>query len=90
MSVLRFEVRPGAYFDSIVLLQLQRALAELPGVIDSGAVMATEVNRSLLASQGLLGDEAPEAGAEDLLVAIRADSAEEAEAAIARVDELLA
>ena len=90
MTALRYEARPGAYFDSIVLLQLQRALADLPGVLDSGAVMATEVNLSLLASQGLLGDEAPVAGAEDLLVAIRADSAEEAEAAIARVDELLA
>ena len=36
-----FEVRSGAYYDSVVLMQLQKGLAGLPGVIDAGAVMAT-------------------------------------------------
>ncbi len=32
--VTQHEVRPGAYYDSVVLMQLQRALAGLPEVID--------------------------------------------------------
>ena len=42
MTVLKHDVRRGAYHDSIVLMQLQGALKELDGVIDGGAVMATE------------------------------------------------
>ena len=47
-SVLRHEVRPGAYADSVVLMQLQAGLAELDGVVDAAAVMATPANLELL------------------------------------------
>lgn len=30
------QLRPGAYYDSIVLMQLQRGLAALPGVTEAG------------------------------------------------------
>ena len=33
-------------------MQLQRALAALPGVLDAGVVMATPANRELLAVSG--------------------------------------
>jgi len=83
------EIRAGAYYDSVVLMQLQRALTGLPGVRDAGVVMATPANLELLAQNDLLPeriDPAPE----DLLIVVRADSRTPAEAALAQVDELLA
>jgi hypothetical protein len=48
MTVTKWNVRAGAYYDSVVLMQLQRGLLELPGVEDAGVVMATQANRDLL------------------------------------------
>jgi FdrA protein len=90
MAFTRFEIRSSAYYDSVVLMQLQRALVDLPGVQDAGVVMATPTNRDLLAEAGLLPDSIQEASADDLLIVVRAASEEEAAAALARVDELLA
>ena len=54
MTVIRSEVRPGAYYDSAVLMQLQRGTGALPGVADAGVVMATPANCELLEQSGLL------------------------------------
>lgn len=89
MSFLRFEVRPGAYADSIVLMQLQGALAAEPGVEDAGAVMATAANLELLAANELRPEELAEPRPNDLVVAVRAESAEAAEHALGRIDDLL-
>ena len=87
--VVRCAVRPGSYYDSVVLMQLQRSLAALPGVLDAGVVMATPVNRELLAASGLEPEEGAAAGPHDLLIAIKADSEGNAAEALARVDALL-
>lgn len=89
MSVLKTDVRPGGYYDSIVLMQLQAALAELPGVLDAAAVMATPDNQALLAASELLPDEAIEAGPADLLVVVRANTEIAAAEALSHVDALL-
>ena len=89
MTATRFEIRPGAYYDSVVLMQLQRALAGLPGVDEAGVVMATEANRALLEDRGLVPQGAESAGSDDLLIVLRAEKAEQAESALAQVDDLL-
>jgi FdrA protein len=89
VSVLKTDVRPGGYYDSIVLMQLQAALAELPGVLDAAAVMATPDNQALLAASDLLPDEAIEAGPADLLVVVRAETGSAATEALSHVDALL-
>ncbi len=82
------EIRAGAYYDSVVLMQLQKSLADLPGVIDAGVVMATAANRELLQATGFdLANVG--AGADDLLIVVRAKSEEKASTAIGQVDELL-
>ena len=83
MSLLT-QVRPGAYHDSVVLMQLQRALAALPGVEDAGVVMGTDANRDLLAQSRLLDDDAQRTAAEDLIIAVRAATPEQAADASAR------
>lgn len=83
-------IRRGTYYDSVVLMQLQAALARLTGVLDAGVVMGTEANQALLAQSGL---DAPEIGActaDDLLIVVRADDTAAAQAALDQVDALLA
>jgi FdrA protein len=89
-GVVRHAVRPGVYLDSVVLLDLQRRLLALPGVLEAGAAMATAGNRELLAQRGLLPAAAAAARPDDLLLAVRAASAAQAEAALGEVDALLA
>lgn len=89
MSVTCSEVRRGAYFDSVVLMQLQRALAELPGVKDAGVVMGTEANLALMAESNLLTAERNDVGPDDLLIAVMAEDEEQGNAALVQVDRLL-
>jgi FdrA protein len=93
--ILRSAVRRGSYHDSVVLMQLQRALAALPGIADAGVVMATPANREMLAASGLLPTAAnaeentADAAAGDLLIAVKAESEAAAAEALGRVDALL-
>lgn len=89
MPVVQNEIRKGAYYDSVVLMQLQRGLLALPGVIDAGAIMATPANRDLLAANDLL-PAAITASPDDLLIVVKADNESAAVAALAQVDALLA
>ncbi len=89
MSIIKHELRAGAYYDSVVLMQLQRGLLELPGVIDAGAIMATPANRDLLAANNLLPDRIS-ADPDDLLIVVKAEDEAAASAALAQVDALLA
>src|SRR3990172_8407280 len=90
MTVIRSEIRPGAYYDSAVLMQLQRGLLGLPGVLDSGVVMGTPANLELLERSGLLTDAAKKAGVNDLLIVVKAESEPATSDAFAQVDSLLA
>jgi FdrA protein len=89
MAVAKVEIRSGAYYDSVILMQLQRSLMDLPGVIDAGAVMGTEANKHILEQSGLLPDEADSAGVDDLLIVVNAESEKDADEAIGKIDELL-
>ena len=89
MTVTKAEVRSGAYYDSVILMQLQRALVSLPGVVDAGVVMGTEANKEILALSGLLTAEAQAAGADDLVIVVQAEDAAAAQAALHEVDRLL-
>lgn len=88
MTVTKWNVRAGAYYDSVVLMQLQRSLLELPGVVDAGVVMATPANRELLTANDLLSNSIT-ANADDLLIVVKGDTESSAANAIEKVDELL-
>ena len=88
MTVPKYDVRRGAYYDSVVLMQLQRALAGLPGILDAGVVMATPANCDLLAANNLLPDSIS-ASPEDLLIVVKAENDAAASDAIRQIDGLL-
>ena len=89
MTVTNAEVRSGAYYDSVILMQLQSSLASQPGVVDCGVVMGTDANKEILAQTDLLVAEAKSAVADDLVIVLRAEDGDAADAALAQVDELL-
>ena len=89
MTVTKAQVRSGAYYDSVVLMQLQRSLAGLPGVLDAGVVMGTTANKDILDQTGLLAPEAHAASADDLVIVVQAQDDQAAESALGMVDELL-
>jgi FdrA protein len=90
MTVIKSQIRSGAYYDSVVLMQLQRSLAALPDVLDAGVVMGTDANKDILAQSDLLSTQAQAAAADDLVIVVRATGDAEASAALDQVDELLA
>ncbi|MDH7486140.1 MAG: acyl-CoA synthetase FdrA [Anaerolineae bacterium] len=89
MAVTQVEIRSGAYYDSVLLMHLQRSLAALPNILDAGVVMGTDANKEILAQSGLLRPEAQATAADDLLIVVRAADEAAAQSALAQVDELL-
>ncbi len=89
MTITKGEIRSGVYYDSVVLMQLQRSLTELPGILDAGVVMGTDANKELLAQSNLLAPQVEPAGADDMVIVIMADDESSAQAALEGVDELL-
>ncbi len=90
MPSIKTEIRSGAYYDSVVLMQLQRSLADLPQVIDAGVVMGTKANKNLLDQTGLLVNEIKGAKADDLVIVVKAENEKAAQKALGQVDELIA
>ena len=88
MTITKHEVRRGAYYDSVVLMQLQRGLIGLPGILDAGVVMATPANCDLLAANNLLPDSIT-SSPDDLLIIVKAENDSSASDAISQVDSLL-
>jgi len=89
MTFTVYEIRRGAYYDSVILMQLQRALIDLPDVLDAGVVMATPANLELLSQSQLLPEDMQSASPEDLLIVVQGEDQEKAEAALNQVDNLL-
>jgi FdrA protein len=89
MATTQLNIRRGTYYDSVVLMQLQAALAKLPGVLDAGVVMGTPANKELLAQSGLTPPGLDATVPDDLIIVIKADNQAAADEALAQVDTLL-
>lgn len=90
MAITKGEIRSGTYYDSVILMQLQRSLTGLPGVIDAGVIMGTDANKDLLAQSDLLVPEIEAAGVDDMVIVVKAEDEIKAKEALEGVDELLA
>ncbi len=90
MATIKTEIRSGVYYDSAKLMSLQRSLAELPGVLDTGVVMGTDSNKELLAHIGLDTPEVKATKPDELAIVVKAENDKAALDALAKVDELLA
>jgi len=82
------ELRPGAYHDSVSLMQVSRAVAGTPGVVAAQVAMATELNVDVLRSMGF--DVPDKAGPNDLVIALRTDTPDAVAPGLAAVADALA
>jgi len=86
---VRVVVRAGLYLDSIFLMQVSDRIARAPGIRRASAVMATTANKEALAAAGLADRSLAAAGSDDLAVVVEGETAEAADAAVARLEEWL-
>jgi len=89
MTETEVEIRSGAYYDSVILMQLQRSLVDLPGILDVGVVMGTDANKDILAQSDLMSPEVQAAVADDLVIVVKGIDKASVKAAIEKVDGLL-
>jgi FdrA protein len=82
------EVRRGAYYDSVSLMQVSKAVREAPGISAALVAMATDLNTDLLAGMGFTVKEA--VGPNDMLVAIRGEDQAAIAAGTSALDAALA
>lgn len=83
-------ILPSAYYDSVTLMLVAKELLAMPGVQDAAVVMGTPANLALMRDAGLLTVQVQAATPNDLVVAVLAAGDNEATAALAAVDGLLA
>ena len=50
-------IKKGAYFDSVTLMTVGKALSAMDGVVDAAVIMGTRENTAILATSGLLTPE---------------------------------
>jgi len=87
VSAEHVEARPGAYADSVTLMQVSTSARNVAGVEAALVAMATDLNLGLLPDMGFAPP--PRAGANDLLIAIRAGDDDALAAALAAVEAAL-
>ena len=75
-------VRSGFYLDSVALMRLSQQVAALAGVSEAAMMIGTESNKAILDEAGLLAGNGRNAGPNDLIVAVRAASKSDADAAL--------
>jgi FdrA protein len=82
-------IRRGFYMDSAALMRLAQTIGALPGVAEAALMIGSPSNKRLMAEAGLLAEASEDAGPNDLVIAVRADGAAAAEAALAEAERLL-
>ncbi|GAB6983976.1 FdrA family protein [Nocardioides pyridinolyticus] len=87
MTHSHVELRPGAYADSVTLLQVSRTVQGQDGVVAAQVAMATALNVEVLTGMGF--DVPAEATPNDMVVALRLESSQALAAALAGVDQAL-
>jgi len=89
MSVIVNHVRKNFYLDSVALMRMSVALTEFEGVRNASMMSATPSNMKILAEAGLLDGSSPDAGNEDLFIAVELDNADAAASVLAHAETLL-
>jgi succinyl-CoA synthetase alpha subunit len=86
---LKGRIKTGEYFDSVTLMIVGRDVAAMKGVADAAVVMGTRENKAILKASGLLLPEFEGADDTDLLLAVKAASAEDAAKVLSAAEERL-
>ncbi len=87
---IKSHILKNTFRDSVYLMRLSGTVREFEGVIEAETIVGTDHNKKFLRSGGLWTDEIEtEAGANDLIIAVKAEDEEKAEQAIqSALDEM--
>jgi succinyl-CoA synthetase alpha subunit len=80
--VVKGDIKTGVYFDSVTLMIVGRDITAAAGVLDAAVVMGTRENQAILKAAGLWLRQFDAAADTDLLLAVKAASAEAASGAL--------
>ncbi len=69
-----YVIRKNEYYDSVFLMGINKQLSDHPGVKQTAVLMGTDNNKKLLSDIGISGASIDSAKANDLIVAVIADS----------------
>lgn len=83
-------VKQNHYQDSMKLMQISRELSNSPGIRKASAIMATEANLETLRDAGLIKTVSHSLGANDLIIAVEAESETAGHDALRKIDSFLA
>lgn len=89
MVVQKIQLRRGVYYDSLMLMQAQRRLLELPGVIDATILLGTKANKAMLTERKLAFSDLDQVSSDDLIIVVSAQDEQTAANALDHVDEIL-
>ncbi|MCJ7519602.1 MAG: hypothetical protein MUO42_08030, partial [Anaerolineaceae bacterium] len=89
MAATKFIIRKNQYFDSVFLMSINKGLLAESGIIQSAVLMGTQSNKKLLADINVSTREIDLAGANDLIVAVIAETDNSANNALEKLDQLL-
>jgi succinyl-CoA synthetase alpha subunit len=89
MTVVRNLVRRNFHRDSVRLLHLSEEAKRIEGVRDAAVVMGTTTNKELLSKLGLLADDGFGASESDMILAVVADSQQQANMGLRQIEEMI-
>ena len=81
------DIRRGAYYDSVTLMQVSATIAATPGITAAQVAMGTELNLEVLAGMGFTVPAG--VGVNDIVVALQGDSQQAVTAGLDAVDATL-
>ena len=87
--IIKGILKKGEYFDSILLMMATKEIDSFQGVMDSAVFMGTKQNKSILKTSGYLIPEFKNAEDTDLLIAVKAETEQDAESALSKVHKFL-
>lgn len=89
MMLIKTEVWPSLYQDSVILMQIASKIRLLEGIDEAAAFMGTEGNQALLKEIGLETTESLTAGPNDVILTLRAETEANAAAAFVAARQML-
>jgi len=89
MAILVNHVRRAFYMDSVALMRISRTISSLPGVHAAALMIGSATNKKLMRNAVLLDRDGEVAGPNDLVLAVRAATADAVDAALKEAIRLL-
>ena len=89
MAILVNHVRRAFYMDSVALMRISRTISSLPGVHAAALMIGSATNKKLMRDAVLLDRDGEVAGPNDLVLAVRAATADAVDAALKEAIRLL-